>query len=778
MKKTILLAASAAVLFASCSKGELKLNESNIDEIVAAMTLEEKAMLVTGVGMDGQDTGESATIGSSSDLVPGAAGSTHAIPRLGIPQVVLADGPAGLRINPTREGDENTYYCTHFPIGTLLSSTWNEQLIEEVGQSIGNEVLEYGADVLLAPALNIHRNPLCGRNFEYYSEDPLLAGKTAAAYVRGVQKEGVGTSIKHFALNNQETNRTGNNAIVETRAIREIYLKGFEIAVKESDPWTVMTSYNKLNGTYTSEEPELVETVLRDEWGYKGTVMTDWFGGKDAAAQMHAGNDMLQPGRYTQYKDIVDGVNNGTLDVKDLDRNVKRILNLVVRSPRFKGYQFSNKPDLEAHAAVTRQSATEGMVLLENKNTLPLSSNIKNVAVYGVTSYDFIAGGTGSGNVNRAYTVNLLDGLQNGGYTIDANVQAKYEDYKAQVAAEKAAAAEKNKDNHLFSFLPQPLPAEIVPAAADLKTAVAANDAAIITLGRISGEFLDRRTDNFNLSAEEMSLLKSVCGAFHAAGKKVVVVLNIGGVIETASWKNMPDAVLLAWQAGQEGGNSVADVLTGKVSPSGKLPMTWPVKLEDHASTKNFPRAEDFELNVDVFMGKEQGDGSTREFWDYTNYNEGIFVGYRWFDKEALEVSYPFGYGLSYTSFEYSNATVAAENGVVTVSVDVKNNGAAEAKEVVEVYATAPGLDMNKPAKELRAYAKTNSLKAGESQTVTMTFAEADLASYDESKSAWVVEAGDYKILVGASSRDIRANLQLQVAGSETKTSNVLRMKN
>ncbi len=777
MKKTILLAASAAVLFASCSKGELKLNESNIDEIVAAMTLEEKAMLVTGVGMDGQDTGESATIGSSSDLVPGAAGSTHAIPRLGIPQVVLADGPAGLRINPTREGDENTYYCTHFPIGTLLSSTWNEQLIEEVGQSIGNEVLEYGADVLLAPALNIHRNPLCGRNFEYYSEDPLLAGKTAAAYVRGVQKEGVGTSIKHFALNNQETNRTGNNAIVETRAIREIYLKGFEIAVKESDPWTVMTSYNKLNGTYTSEEPELVETVLRDEWGYKGTVMTDWFGGKDAAAQMHAGNDMLQPGRYTQYKDIVDGVNNGTLDVKDLDRNVKRILNLVVRSPRFKGYQFSNKPDLEAHAAVTRQSATEGMVLLENKNTLPLSSNIKNVAVYGVTSYDFIAGGTGSGNVNRAYTVNLLDGLQNGGYTIDANVQAKYEDYKAQVAAEKAAAAEKNKDNHLFSFLPQPLPAEIVPAAADLKAAVAANDAAIITLGRISGEFLDRRTDNFNLSAEEMNLLKSVCGAFHAAGKKVVVVLNIGGVIETASWKNMPDAVLLAWQAGQEGGNSVADVLTGKVSPSGKLPMTWPVKLEDHASTKNFPRAEDFELNVDVFMGKEQGDGSTREFWDYTNYNEGIFVGYRWFDKEALEVSYPFGYGLSYTSFEYSNATVAAENGVVTVSVDVKNNGAAEAKEVVEVYATAPGLDMNKPAKELRAYAKTNSLKAGESQTITMTFAEADLASYNESKSAWVVEPGDYKVLVGASSRDIRATLDLTVAGSETKTENVLKIQ-
>ena len=777
MKKTFLLAASTAVLFASCSKGELKLNENNIDEIVAAMTLEEKAILVTGVGMDGQDSGESATIGSSADLVPGAAGSTHAIPRLGIPQVVLADGPAGLRINPTREGDENTYYCTHFPIGTLLSSTWNEQLIEEVGQSIGNEVLEYGADVLLAPALNIHRNPLCGRNFEYYSEDPLLTGKTAAAYVRGVQKEGVGTSIKHFALNNQETNRTGTNAIVETRAIREIYLKGFEIAVKESDPWTVMTSYNLLNGTYTSEEPQLVETVLRDEWGYKGTVMTDWYGGKDAVAQMHAGNDMLQPGRANQYTAIVEGVKSGKLDVADLDRNVKRILNLIVRSPRFKGYKYTNKPDLTAHAAVTRQSATEGMVLLENKNTLPLNENVKNVAVFGVTSYDFIAGGTGSGNVNRAYTVSLLDGLKNVGYSIDAKVQEKYEAYKKQVAEERAAEAEKNKGNHLYSFLPQPLPKEIVPTGADLKDAVAANDAAIITLGRISGEFLDRPTDNFNLSAEELNLIKSVCGAFHAAGKKVIVVLNIGGVIESSSWKNMPDAVLLAWQAGQEGGNSVADVLSGKVSPSGKLPMTWPVKLEDHASTKNFPRAENFDLNINVFMGKEDEKAEPREFWDYTKYSEGIFVGYRWFDKQNLEVSYPFGYGLSYTTFEYSNATVKSENGVVTVSVEVKNNGNAEAKEVVEVYATAPGVDMNKPAKELRAYAKTNSLKAGESQTVTMTFAEADLASFCESKSAWVVEPGDYKVLVGASSRDIRATLDLAIAGSETKTSNVLHIQ-
>lgn len=755
MKYIATLVAAAVIGGGAVVAAPPQLGKASVDKVVKAMTLEEKVHLLIGTGMAGFD-GSEAVVGATRSLVPGAAGTTYPIPRLGIPAIVLADGPAGLRIDPTREGDEATYYCTHFPIGTLLASTWDTGLVESVGQAMGNEVLEYGADVLLAPALNIHRNPLCGRNFEYYSEDPLIAGKIAAAYVRGIQSNGVGTSIKHFAGNNQESNRMANNSIVSERALREIYLKGFEIAVKESDPWTVMSSYNYINGQYASESKDLLTDILRSDWGYRGTVMTDWFGGSDGAAQVTAGNDMLQPGLDKQYNSIIAAVKDGSLDEKLIDRNVKRILNLIVRTPRFKGYKYSNKPDLAAHAAVTRQSATEGMVLLKNdNNTLPLKPSCKKVALLGCTSYDFIAGGTGSGNVNRAYTVSLLEGLQNAGYQLDAKLGS---DYKAHIEAERAKA--ENSDNPLAKFLPTPRPGEMTIDRARMADLAAANDVALITIGRNSGEFLDRTPADFDLSTAEKLLIESATQAFHSAGKQVVVVLNIGGVIETASWKDKPDAILCAWQAGQEGGNSVTDILAGRVSPSGHLTMTFPRSFVDHASSHNFP----LEGAMSSFNFADHGQSTGKHLWDYTPYEEDIYVGYRYFDSFGKDVSYPFGHGLSYTTFDIANPVVARKDGKVNVTVDVRNTGTVAGKHVVQLYARAPEAKAaNRPEQELKAFAKTAQLAPGETAKVTLTFDEADLAMFDAEASAWKVTPGTYSLALGSSSRDLALNVDLPV---------------
>jgi beta-glucosidase len=773
MKKVLILMASAAIIFSCATNRVPQLGRQSVSKVVAAMTLEEKVKMLIGSGMAGF-SGDSTVVGQTQSLVPGAAGTTYPIPRLGIPAIVLADGPAGLRIQPVRKDDPATYYATAFPVGTSLASSWNTALVESVGPAIGDEVRDYGVDGLLAPALNIHRNPLCGRNFEYYSEDPVIAGKIASAMTRGVQSNGVGVSLKHFAANNQETNRMAGDSRVTPRALREIYLKGFEIAVKESRPWTIMSSYNYVNGVYTSESRELLTTVLRDEWGFDGVVMTDWFGGKDTPAQVHAGNDLLMPGLPKQYEAIVAAVNDGSLAIEDVDTNVARILELVVASPRFKGYEFSNKPDLAAHAQAARQSATEGMVLLENNGALPLAASVRNIAAFGITSYDFIAGGTGSGDVNEAYTVSLKDGLANAGYGFNADLAAAYENH---IAAEN----EKNKPdpkNPYAAFMPKIRASEIVPAEADIARYAAGSDIALITIGRNSGEFADRRLEDgdFTLTGIERRLIESVCKAYHAAGKQVVVVLNIGGVIETASWKNLPDAILLAWQAGQEGGNSVADVLKGAVNPSGKLPMTFPVDYMDAASSANFPY--DYVAGAPVFFPTGETKTELVKNIDYTNYEEDIYVGYRWFDTFGKEVSYPFGYGLSYTTFEYSGAGVSKAGGVFTVSVEVKNTGAVAGKEVVQLYAVAPASALGKPAQELKAFAKTKELKPGESQTLTMTVAESDLASYDEARSAWIVDAGSYEFRLSSSSRDVKSTLAAVVErASEVKTNDVLKLR-
>ncbi len=736
-------------LFTGFISVSLSAQNNKAKAIVAKMTLEEKVNLVVGMGMKlpGADQGNGTGIGMVEDKVPGAAGTTFAIPHLGIPTTVVADGPAGLRINPTREGDHNTYYATAWPVATLLASTWDTKLVTQVGKAMGNEVKEYGVDVLLGPGMNIHRNPLGGRNFEYYSEDPLVAGKMAAAMVNGIQSNGVGTSVKHFAANNEERNRNTLNAIISERALREIYLKGFEITVKESNPWTIMSSYNKLNGVYTSEEYDLLTTILRKEWGFKGLVMTDWFGGKDAVAQMKAGNDLLMPGTPEQKKAITDAVNNGSLDIKVIDENAERIVNYILRTPAFKKYAFSNKPGLKAHAAIARNAAAEGMVLLKNNaQTLPVARATKNIAAFGITSYDFVSGGTGSGDVNEAYTISLVQGLSNAGYKMDEDISRAYQTY---VAEEKAKQPKKTFFEEFFN--PTPRITEMPIEENLFATKAATDDIALITIGRNAGEGSDRKVENdFNLKAAEIKLIDDVSNAFHAKNKKVVVIINAGGVIETASWKDKVDAILLSWQPGLEAGNAVADILSGKVNPSGKLANTFPVKYEDDVTAKNFPGKEFPDQATKGLLGMPQMPAEV-------TYEEGIYVGYRFYNSFNVKPVYEFGYGLSYTNFEYSNLRLSSTsfNGKIIATVDVKNTGTVAGKEVVQLYITAPANKLQKPAEELKAFDKTNLLQPGQKQTLQFEITSKDLASFDTPSTSWVAEAGTYIVKVGASSENI-----------------------
>ena len=754
-KKTLLSVCSACICM-SASAQTPKFGVDPLDKVISAMTLDEKLDVLIG-SSGNQSTDANATIGNASELVPGAAGQLNGVPRLGIPSTVVADGPAGLRIQPKRQGTDKTFYCTHFPVAMLMSATWNTQLVKEVGAAMGNEVKHYGVDVLLAPATNIHRNPLNGRNFEYYSEDPLLAGNICAAMVGGVQSNGVGTSLKHFALNNQETNRTSNNVIGTPRTFREIYLKPFEIVVKQAQPWTVMTSYNKVNGTMTSERCDLVTEILRHEWGFKGMVMTDWFGGQNAVAQMEARNDLLMPGKVNQREEIRKAVLNGRLSMEIIDRNVRHILEYILKTPRYQGYTADNNPDLKAHAVVTRNAALEGMVLLKNaKNALPVSNNVKNVAVFGRTSYDFIAGGTGSGDVNHAYVVSLIEGLNNAGFTVDPALKKAYEAYIPEAQAKMPKST-----NQFAAFLPKHLIPEMNLSASELQASARNNDVALITIGKTSGEFADRYiSDNFNLTAAEKKMISDVCAAFHKAGKKVIVVLNVCGVIETKSWIGGPDAVLTSWLPGQEGGNSVCDILTGKETPSGRLPMTWPVSYNDVPSKADFPTPD--EISDDQLLEALKGfadvrTSGERKNFDYTEYNDGIYVGYRYYTTKNVPVSYPFGYGLSYTSFKYGKPVVSKDaQGNLTLTVEVKNTGKVAGKEVVQVYVSAPGKDMDKPARELKGFAKTRKLNPGESQTVSIAIPYESLASFNEKDSQWQVEAGTYTVMVAKNAADAK----------------------
>ncbi|MDE3213312.1 MAG: glycoside hydrolase family 3 C-terminal domain-containing protein, partial [Bacteroidota bacterium] len=710
--------------------------------LVSKMTLEQKVNLVVGMGMrfpGARRNQNGPVVGHTENRVAGAAGYTYPIPQLGLPSVVTSDGPAGVRIDSVRKNAPGkTFYATAWPVATLLASTWDTNTVKRMGVAFGNEIHDYGIDVILGPALNIHRNPLGGRNFEYYSEDPLIAGDMTAALVNGIQSVGVGTSIKHFVANNQETNRNQVNEIISQRALREIYLRGFEIAVKKSQPWTVMSSYNKVNGTYTSEDHDLLTTILRKEWGFKGLVMTDWFGGKDPIAQMKAGNDLLMPGTPAQRKAILDAVKGGQLDEKVLDENAGRMVDLILKSPAYKKYKYNNKPDLKKDAQLSRSVADDGMVLLKDNNeALPITRKEQRVALFGNNGYELIAGGTGSGNVNKAYTISLFKGLTDAGKTLDPAVSDTYQDYL------KEAHAKQPKRSFFEEFMHPTPPIPQYDATEDfINKAAGSDDIAVIAIGRNAGEGRDRKLeDDFNLSDTEQALIKNVCNAFHAQNKKVVVVLNIGGVIEVASWRDEPDAILLAWQPGLEGGHAIADLLDGKVNPSGKLATTFPMKYEDVPSASNWP-------------GKDlPSEGTTNLFGQKVipsevTYAEGIYVGYRYYDTYHVTPAYEFGYGLSYTHFTYSDLKVSSHefNKSISVTFTVKNSGKVAGKEVAELYLSAPKGSIDKPAEELKGFAKTILLQPGHSQKIRMELRPMALASFNTDASSWIADPGTYTV--------------------------------
>ena len=766
-KKMVLTMAVGALTATMSAQTAPQLNANNVDEVIKAMTLEEKAQLLVGGGNDGF-VGSGAMLGHQKKFVPGAAGTTVAIPRLGIPTTVQCDGPAGVHIDAHRDGDSRNYYATGFPIGTCLASTWNTELVRKVGEAIGNETLEYGCDVVLGPGMNLHRNPLCGRNFEYYSEDPIVTGLIGTAFVLGVQSQGVGVSAKHYAVNSQESDRTRVDERLSQRALRELYLKGFEMMVRKSNPWTIMSAYNKVNGVYAQGNKDLLTDILRNDWGFKGIVETDWIGIREdlpVEQEVAAGNDLLMPGYPAQVKAIVDAVKAGKLDIKDVDRNVRRMLEYIVKTPRFKGYKYSSEPDLKAHAAITRQSSTEGMVLLKNDGALPVR-NLKTVALFGVNSYDFMSGGLGSGAVNVGYSVDMVTGLKNIGVATTPQLTEIYQNYvkyaKAKLKADK---------NPMMWFLDQGQPKldEIEITERCVAGEEPKADAAIITIGRQAGEGMDRQIDGeFNLSKIEQDMIFRVSDAFHAKGKKVIVIINSGSVMETASWRDRVDAILVAWQPGIEGGNSVADILTGKVNPSGKLTMTWPIAATDHPSTANFAK----EYDMYTYKNMESWGKGVIPGVDFSNHEEDIYVGYRYFDTFKKNVAYPFGFGMSYTTFEMGKPSVKAKGNNIEVSVTIKNTGKVAGKQVAQVYVTAPKGAYEKPLKELKTFGKTRELKPGESQTLKMTLEKRDLASFDEANSQWKVDAGNYLFQVGTDVESIKGTATLKVAEYTEKTSN------
>ncbi len=671
------------------------MTDLDVDAIVEQMTVEEKAALCVGAG----------------------PWTTTAVERLDVPAVTMADGPHGLR----RVRDLTTIMserlpATCFPTASCQVATWNPALIEELGQALAEEAVAFGIDVILGPGANMKRTPLCGRNFEYFSEDPYLSGALAAGWIDGVQRMGVGASLKHFAANNQEFQRFIISAEVDERTLREVYLPAFETAVKEAQPWTVMCAYNRLNGTYCSQHPRLLTEILRDEWGFEGLVVSDWGAVHDRVAALEAGLDLEMPGpKARRVAAVVEAVFKGGLDESVLDASARRILELASkaagrpRSATGPAGSVAERPkagefDANAHHALARRIAAEGIVLLKNDGLLPLREP-RAVAVIGRTAEEPRFQGGGSSRVNPTRVDTCLEAVREAARDAEVTYAPGY---AADMAVdyglidEAVAAAEAAEVALVFTALP--------PA--------------------LESEGYDR--PDLDLPPQQVALIRAVT----AAQPRTAVVLNTGSAVAMSGWIDGAAAVVEAWLMGQAGAGAVADILFGRVNPSGKLAETFPLALSDTPAHLNFP-------------------GELGE----VRYGEGLFIGYRYYDAKEMDVLFPFGHGLSYTTFAYDDLRVSApafkDVDGLTVSVDVTNTGEMAGQEVVQLYVHDQDASLTRPVKELKGFAKV-SLEPGETVTVRFDLDFRTFAFYHPGHGQWITEDGAFDLLVGASAADIR----------------------
>lgn len=670
-----------------------------IKPMIAQMTLEEKASLCSGLNF----------------------WYLKGIERLEVPSIMVTDGPHGLRKQASDAGQiglSDSVPATCFPTAPALAATWDRDLVCQVGVALGEECRQEKVGVILGPGVNIKRSPLCGRNFEYFSEDPYLTGEIATSHINGVQSQGVGTSIKHYAANNQEYRRMTIDSVVDERALREIYLAGFEIAVKQAQPWTVMCSYNRINGAYASENKYLMTDILKEEWGHEGLVVTDWGAMNERVEGLKAGVELEMPGVPNGNDEkIAAAVRAGELEESVLDRAVERILAMIFKAEETLREDFSYDP--QAHHALARRVAAEGAVLLKNEGAvLPLAARAK-IALVGRFAKRPRYQGAGSSLMNPSQLDTLYDEM----IKLAGEANLTYADGYTELSD--------TADEALIQ--------EALQAASEADVVVVC--AGLPELYETEG--IDRK--HMKMPPGHDALIERLAGAH----EKVVVVLSNGSPVEMP-WVNDVQGILEGYLGGQAGAGAIADILYGKVNPSGKLAETFPLQLEDNPSHAWFP-----------------GGPATVE------YRESLYVGYRYYDSVSQEVLFPFGFGLSYTSFAYSALELKQSQGTaglqVEVKLKVKNTGEVAGKEVVQVYVRDPECTVFRPEKELKGFAKV-ALEPGEEKDVTLLLDRRAFSYYDVSQRAWVLESGNFEILVGASSGDIRLSGALALASEQTAT--------